>query len=115
MLEKPAIDDEEIIRCLQHAYGFDVRSISFLPLGADVNTAVYRVETETGTYFVKLRHGDFNKASVTVPDHLAGNGMHWVIPLIKTRAADLWAEDISPFLVIVSPFIEGRHGYQKKM
>jgi spectinomycin phosphotransferase len=115
MLEKPAIEDEFIIRCLQDAYGFSVTSLSFLPLGADVNTAVYRAETGNGIYFVKLRHGDFNKASVTVPNYLVEHGMRHVIPILKARAGGLWVEDISPYLMIVSPFIQGRHGYQQKM
>jgi spectinomycin phosphotransferase len=115
MLEKPSIEDEIIRRCLEEAYGFNVTSITFLPLGADVNTAVYKVETANGSYFVKLRYGDFSKASVTVPNHLVESGIRPVIPIVKTRAGGLWTENISPYLMIVSPFMEGRHGYQEKM
>jgi len=42
MLTKPDLKDEKIIACLHDNYGLDVAEISFLPLGADFNTAVYR-------------------------------------------------------------------------
>ena len=40
MLEKPALTDECLRDCLVNAYGLTVAEITFLPLGADVNTAV---------------------------------------------------------------------------
>jgi spectinomycin phosphotransferase len=47
MLIKPDLKDEEIIECLRNAYGLIVDKVMFLPLGADFNTAVYRVTTLT--------------------------------------------------------------------
>lgn len=47
MLIKPDPADEEITSCLRNAYGLNVGEISFLPLGADLNTAVYRVTTSS--------------------------------------------------------------------
>ena len=49
MLEKPDLPDEKIIACLQAEYGLRVATIAFLPLGADLNTAVYRVVADDGT------------------------------------------------------------------
>ena len=40
MLEKPNIPEELIISRLQEEYGLRVAHLEFLPLGADVNTAV---------------------------------------------------------------------------
>ena len=60
MLEKPDLNDERIATCLDNEYGLKVAHIAFLPLGADLNTAVYRVDTDDDiAYFVKLRRGDF--------------------------------------------------------
>lgn len=68
MLIKPNLNDEEIIACLRDAHGLTVEKIAFLPLGADFNTAVYRITTSTKTdYFLKLRSGEFLEASVSVP------------------------------------------------
>ena len=61
MLEKPDFQDEKIIACLQTEFGVDVAQITFLPLGADQNTAVYRVVADDATlYFLKLRSGVFD-------------------------------------------------------
>ena len=55
MLEKPDLQDDHIIVCVQEAYGLRVIHIAFLPLGADRNTAVYRIVVDDGTpYFLKL-------------------------------------------------------------
>jgi spectinomycin phosphotransferase len=42
MLEKPDLQDEKIGACLQDEYGLLAVQVAFLPLGADMNTAVYR-------------------------------------------------------------------------
>jgi len=56
LLEEPDLQDEKIISCLQDVYGLPVVRIAFLPLGADRNTAVYRIVAEDETaYFLKLR------------------------------------------------------------
>lgn len=67
MLIKPDLKHEEIIACLRKAYGLDIATVSFLPLSADFNTAVYRATATDGTdYFLKLRSGEFLEASVSV-------------------------------------------------
>lgn len=115
MLEKPEIKDEIIIQSLRHEYGLDVEKISFLPLGADLNTAVFRLGTKDGTaYFVKLRKGDFNAASVVVPNYLGDLGFKQIIPSLKTKTGHLWA-NLDPFKVILYPFVEGHHGYERKL
>ncbi len=43
MLEKSNIPDEKNSACLQREYGLRVVQVAFLPLGADLNTAVYPV------------------------------------------------------------------------
>jgi spectinomycin phosphotransferase len=115
MLEKPVLTDEEIIDCLQVEFGLVVENLSFLPLGADLNTAVYRAVTDDKTaFFVKLRRGDFKEASITVPNYLAGSGIKQVIPSLTTQTGKLWA-DLNPFKVILYPFVEGRNGFARKL
>lgn len=90
-----------------------VEKISFLPLGADVNTAVYQVITSEKTaYFVKLRKGEFNEAAVTVPNFLSNQGIKQIIPIVRTQKGALWA-NLSPFKVILCPFVEGHHAFEK--
>ncbi len=68
MLERPDLPDHRVAACLQDTYELRVSDVAFLPLGADQNTAVYRVTTNNSTpYFVKLRRGPFDEIAVTVP------------------------------------------------
>ncbi len=115
MLEKPEIKDEIIISCLQKEFELSVDRISFLPLGADQNTAVYRATTGNKTnYFVKLRRGDFNHATVVVPQYLCDMGIKQIIPVIKNRSGKLWT-NLEPFKLFLYPFIEGQNGYERKL
>lgn len=111
MLSKPAIPDETICSCLDTGFGLNISSLTFLPIGADSNTAVYRaVSPGGGRYFVKLRSGDFLEASVRVPQMLHELGIRQVIPPIPARDGRLWVE-LPPYNVILSPFIDGKNGF----
>jgi spectinomycin phosphotransferase len=112
MLEKPDLEDERIITCLQNEYGLSVLQINFLPLGADLNSALYRVVTNDETsYFCKLRRGDFDEAAVAVPKFLSDLGVKQVIPPLTTRTGNLWVT-LDPFKVILYPFVEGHNGFE---
>lgn len=111
MLEKPDLEDEKIVECLLTEYGLNIDHVEFLPLGADVNTAVYRV-TETGTsYFLKLRRGIFAETAVTLPGFLSDQGIAQIIPPLAARSGRLWG-NLPPFKTILYPFIEGHNGYE---
>ena len=115
MLEKPELEDQSIIDCLQTEYGLRVEAIAFLPLGADQNTAVYRATTgDPADYFVKLRRGAFDEASVAVPKYLGELGIPHIIPPLATRAGRLWA-NLAPFKLILYPYVEGRDGFERNL
>jgi spectinomycin phosphotransferase len=115
MLEKPDLPDDKIIACLQTEYGLLVATIAFLPLGADLNTAVYRVITDDEThYFLKLRGGVFDEASVALPKFLSDQGIAQVIAPLATSTGQLWA-NLDTFKVILYPFVEGRNGYEVEL
>jgi len=112
MLEKPELRDDQIISSLREEYGLSVEKISFLPLGADPNTSVYHAVTKDGTkYFVKVKLGDFNEASVTIPNFLSASGMKQVIPALTTQTGQLWA-NLTPFKLILYPFVEGHPAFE---
>lgn len=111
MLEKPDLQDEKIFTCLQDAYGIAVAQITFLPLGADRNTAVYRVVADDGTpYFLKLRMGVFDETSVALPRFLRDQGIKQIIAPLPTRTGQLRAR-LDDFKAILYPFVDGRDGY----
>lgn len=115
MLIKPDLKDEKIIACLRDAYGLTVEKIAFLPLGADFNTAVYRITTSTQTdYFLKLRSGEFLEASVSVPKYLADLGVKQVIAPLATKTGQLWTS-LASFKAILYPYVEGHNGVETKL
>lgn len=112
MLEQPDIQDERIIACLQDEYGLLVIQVAFLPLGADLNTAVYRAVAEDETpYFVKLRRGVFDETAVVLPKFLSDQGIGQIIAPVATKTGQLWGS-LDAFKVILYPFVEGHNGYE---
>lgn len=115
MLITPVLKNEEIITCLRDAYGLDIATFSFLPLGADFNTAVYRATATDGAdHFLKLRSGKFLEASVSVPKYLSDLDIKQVIPPLATKTGQLWA-NLEPFKAILYSYIEGRNGVETKL
>jgi spectinomycin phosphotransferase len=116
MLEKPDIPDEVIIAGLQEQYGLQAAGITFLPLGTDVNTAVYRVEAGDGTpYFLKLRQGSFDELSVAVPLFLKQQGIRAIIAPLETRTGQGWGDLGASGKMILHPFIEGGNGFHAEL
>jgi spectinomycin phosphotransferase len=114
MLEKPNIPDNLIISCLQHEFNVRVKELTFLPLGADQGTAVYRIITDDGiAYFLKLRRG-FDEIVVTVPLFLKSQGMEANIPPFRTTSNQYWA-DFGEYKMILYPFIEGKDGFDREL
>lgn len=112
MLEKPAIPDGLIASELQAGYDIKSVQIEFLPLGADVNTAVYKVVSTTGeTYFLKIRRGNFDPLSVLLPRYLSDQGIAQIIPPLLTRNQQSWAR-LESYILILFPFVDGWDGYR---
>jgi spectinomycin phosphotransferase len=115
MLEKPDLEDARIIACLNDEYGVLIVQVSFLPLGADRNTAVYRiVAADNQVYFLRLRGGDFVEASVSLPTYLRDRGVEQIISPLTTTRGQPWAS-LDAFSVILYPFVEGRNGYEVRL
>lgn len=115
MLEPPPLQNERIIECLTQAYRLDITQIIFLPLGADPNTAVYRtVAQDSTTFFVKLRSGPFDEIAVLLPALLSDQGVTQIIQPVATSTGQLWAQ-LTPFTVIVYPFVTGDNGYSVRL
>ncbi|MEW5871658.1 MAG: aminoglycoside phosphotransferase family protein [Chloroflexota bacterium] len=111
MLEKPDLQEEKIAACLQDEYRLPEAQVAFLPLGADQNTAVYRVVAQDNApYFLKLRSGAFDQTSVDLPKYLNDQGIHAIIAPLATAAGRLWA-CLGDFKTILYPFVQGQDGY----
>jgi spectinomycin phosphotransferase len=114
MLEKPDIPETLLALRVQEEYGIPVAGLAFLPLGADENTAVYRVRTETGTtYFLKLRK-NFDEIIVRVPLLIKEQGIPAIIAPVETTAKQHSA-DFGEHKLILYPFIEGKDGFEVEL
>jgi spectinomycin phosphotransferase len=112
MLEKPELQDQKINTCLRDEYGLLVVQVAFLPLGADRNTAVYRVVADDETpYFLKLRGGTFDELAVALPKFLSDQGIVQIIAPLATKTGQLWAK-LDAFKTILYPFVEGHNAYE---
>lgn len=110
MLEKPDISEPLLTACLLDHYGLAAAEIVFLPIGADENTAVYRlVADDRAPYFLKVRGGNVDESSAMVPKFLSDQGIKQIIAPIETMKQQLWAS-FDRYNLVLYPFIEGRSG-----
>ncbi len=115
MLERPDIPENLIADWVQAEYHLDVAQVTFLPLGYDVNTAVFRIEDRNGTtYFLKFRKGEFTSITVAIPHYLNSLGIHTVLAPMETRKGHLYGRHMD-YTIILYPFIPGRDGYERRI
>jgi spectinomycin phosphotransferase len=114
LLEKPNIPDTLILSRLLDEYDLRAAELTFLPIGADMGTAVYRLTDNDGSvYFLKLRR-NFNEVSVRVPLFLKEIGLNEIIVPFKTKSNQHWA-DFGEYKIILYPFIEGKNGFEREL
>ena len=71
--------------------GVDVTQVTFLPIGADADAAVYRLDSADGAaYFLKLRRARFDEIAVAVPAFLHEHGAPAVMAPLLTTGGALW-------------------------
>lgn len=114
MIEKPLLSDQQIIDCLNTAYGIKVISLLFLSWGADINASVYKAQAYDKTYFVKLKRGHHHEHSVALAKRLYDAGISQIIPPINTNQGQP-TQHIDDFTLIVYPFIQGEDGFSRNL
>jgi spectinomycin phosphotransferase len=116
MLQKPDLPDENIASCLLDRYALNVTAITFLALGADADTAVYRVSADdSAAYFLKLRrYSAFAESTVEVPQILHDQGIAPVIIPVATATGQLWTP-LEEFVAILYPYIAGCDGFESPL
>jgi spectinomycin phosphotransferase len=112
MLTRPDISDATIVACVADSFGLRISEAMFLPIGNDVNSAVYRVTIDRGArYLLKLRCGDFDEVAVAVPAYLRSRGILNVMAPIATTTNQLWIH-AHGFDWILYPFFDGKTGFE---
>jgi spectinomycin phosphotransferase len=100
-----------IIHCLSTYYLIEVTDLVLLPLGADPNASIYKVQAnDQKTYFVKVKQDHFRDTNIEVLELLQLAGIQQLIPPIKT-VAGAQIQRVNNFTLIVYPFIEGQDGF----
>lgn len=67
MLKKYALSDLTITKCLKKNYGIEAATLTFLPMGADINASMYKVQAFDQTpFFIKIKQGYNHDLSVEV-------------------------------------------------
>jgi spectinomycin phosphotransferase len=109
---QPTLPDDNLLARLRESYGVDITSVAFLPLGADYDTALYRVETRDGTsLFCRLRSGAWNEVSVELPAALHAAGVPGIIAPLRARDGRLSAR-LAEYRVSLLPWVEARNAYE---
>src|SRR5690348_9145130 len=115
MLTPPDIASDTIIAFLGEYYALRARQVTFLPIGADANAAVFRVDTDDDTsYFLKLKRGEFDEIAVSIPAYLRAHGISRVMAPLATATGQLWASGHG-FTWILYPYFEGENGFRQPL
>jgi spectinomycin phosphotransferase len=115
MLTPPDLSPDVIAAYVRDAYSIDVTQVTFLPIGADADAAVYRLDSIEGTaYFLKLRRARFDEVAVAVPAFLHAHGAPAVMAPFLTTGGALWTNRHG-FAWILYPFFDGPNGFQRPL
>lgn len=99
-----------IIHCLNTHYSIKVESLTLLPIGADPNATLFKVQALAATYFVKIKQGHQEDISVNIISLLSDAGLKEIIVPIRTIDGGLTQRQKDD-TVIVYPFIAGQDGF----
>lgn len=107
MLEKPDLQDADIIACLRESYDVPASAVEFLPIGNDATAWVYRVSVDDGSAcFLKVKKGEVYLPSLGVPRYLSDRGIRQVVAPLLSKSRQLWTH-LDSFSLILYPLIDG--------
>ena len=118
MREDPGLDAAAIAACLHDHYGIEAAVVSYLPIGYDLNAAVYEVQAADGaSYFVKVRFGSVFEPGLEVPRALIDRGVPNILAPVRSRTSALWRplDGYPGYTVVVYPFIRGENAMNAGM
>jgi spectinomycin phosphotransferase len=111
LIEKPNLQNDQILACLEQSYGLVVTGLHFLPVGNDSTAWTFRVETaSSGTFFLKVKKGMVDPPGVLIPCYLREHGFEQVVAALPTTSGSFWQPVDNEFSLILYPFLEGKVG-----
>ncbi len=112
MRDNPGIPDALIATSLATNYGLRVDHLEYLPIGHDLNAAVYKVIVDDGSpYFLKIRTSPVFKPGLLVPRALIDCGISSVLSPLRTHTSELWCplDSDDGRNVVLYPFVAGEN------
>ena len=113
MLKKPILD-QQLIELLKIHYGIDIHSAQPILGGADANAYVYKADSKTNSYFVKIKYGFHNDINLSIIRLLHDSGINEIIFPIHTLEGQLFKQ-LDHFKIIVYPFIHAPNGFTQNL
>jgi spectinomycin phosphotransferase len=109
MREAPHLPEASIQVALQEQYGIAIKALTFLPIGNDAASFVYRVDAADGArYFLKGRVGArFSAPSLLIPHFIAARGVPHILSPLPALDGHLRLS-VSDFVLTLYPFLEAR-------
>ena len=116
MLTPPDLPQEAITQLLAGAYGLQDIRAEFLPLGADANSAAFRIDASDGAaYFLKLHRNGLDRSVVAVPAFLHHEkGIEAVMAPLPATGRELSVRG-DGFDWVLYPYFDGRNGFERPL
>ncbi|HAT7795772.1 TPA: aminoglycoside O-phosphotransferase APH(9)-Ia [Legionella pneumophila] len=108
------IPDQQLIKLLKVYYGIDIHAVQLIVGGADMNAFGYKADSESNSYFVKLKYGHHDEINLSIIRLLHDSGIKEIIFPIYTRDTKLF-QQIDHFKIIVYPFINAPNGFTQNL
>ena len=107
MREAAPLPAADLASALSAGWGLTPAAVGDLPQGYDYAASVYRLTTTEGAdYFLKVRTGTVNTASLAVPAYLHAHGLSEVLAPLPTLTGALWQPHTGRAYLLY-PFIAG--------
>ena len=108
MRERPPLPDSALVAALAAGWGVAAASVEFLPVGDDSNAWSFRVVAgDGGRWFLKVRRGPVDPATVLVPGFLRDHGLEQVVAAVPAAVGDPWRPLGGGFTLLVYPWVDG--------
>ncbi|CAM2840337.1 spectinomycin phosphotransferase [Legionella steigerwaltii] len=113
-MSKKTIQEKQLIELLNVHYGLDIHTTQLVLGGADMNAFGYKADSESNSYFVKIKYGFHDEINLSIIRLLHDSGIKEIIFPIHTLETKLF-QQLDHFKLIVYPFIHAANGFTQNL
>jgi len=108
------MEENQLISAIEHHYRIEITHLQKLFLGADLQAAVFKVQTCERDYFLKVKKGKFLDQGGIYTNYLHELGVAHIIAPVKTYEGrlDVKLKEMTLFLY---PFIKAENGFSRRL